>query len=182
VELTRLCSPAAKRIKQVLTPFFMGLDTGRMIARVGGLLKKSMLDKGLLDYSYLIGYEVQPRYPLDKLLLSNYKVSVTPTSISVKIPVSKTLVKRHSKLVSHFYFELVLVTGLPDHGVPDADSTTSSLYAFEGLTEGVCTLRLPIASSAVNPYMLLLKLCSLEGNELAHHPRHYGMKVIATGR
>jgi hypothetical protein len=38
-------------------------------------------------------------------------------------------------------------------------------------------LRLKIPVRKV-PWMVLLKVSCMEGNELAVHPRHYGMKVV----
>src|SRR4051812_3276379 len=44
---TKLCSPAAKRMAITLRQHLRGLDTGRLIARFTGLLRKAFHKKGM---------------------------------------------------------------------------------------------------------------------------------------
>jgi hypothetical protein len=154
---------------------------------VGAAIKKALNEGCSSVYSHLLDYEIQPYYPLSRLLFSVPKLEMGAGQLHVSIAIDRALVKRLSPLVSHFYFELVLLQGVPGAArgerVPEVESTISPLYAFEGLEPCVCHLQLhekPPAQKG-EPWMLLLKFCSLEGTELAHHPRHYGMKVIAVG-
>src|SRR5689334_16678424 len=48
---TKVCSPAAKRISAVLWQHLHSLNTGRIIARMSGLLKTTLRTKGKLDFS-----------------------------------------------------------------------------------------------------------------------------------
>jgi hypothetical protein len=57
----------------------------------------------------------------------------------------------------------------------------SSLYPFtEWIEKSVCSLSIELPANK-KPWMVLLKVNCLEGNELAVHPRHYAMTVVAVG-
>lgn len=177
--LTRQASPAARALRQALFPFLNGLDTGRFIARVSALLRKALTEAGRLHYAYLLHYEVQPRQPLGALLLAGYAVQLDGGQVRMIVPGGRKVVKRHSPLVSHYYFELVLLTGIPGEGSLQVDSVESKLYPIDGAADR-CVLAMDLPEASV-PWMALLKVSCLEGNELAYHPRHYGMKVVAVG-
>lgn len=178
---TKLSSPAARRLRRCLSETFRGLDLGRVNARFGALLKKALHQNGRFDFSAFTGYEFQKDHPLDRLLLAPYTVQTVHGEVQVRIPPALNAVKQKSALVSHYYFDLVLVWG--DAGLDGGlrlDSVSSPLYVFGGTGEGGCELVLSLPESGM-PWMLLLKTSCLEGNEMAHHPRHYGMRVVAVG-
>lgn len=183
--LIGVSSPAASELRRALQPYLAGLDTGRFVARVGAALKKALQEGDVSLYQYLLDYEVQPHYPLDRLLFSSPKVVLHEWQLTVTLALGPAWVKRLSRLVSHIYFELVLLQGTPkavdERGVLDVDSVTSPLYDYALLLNTDCCLQLPAPLATGGPWLLLLKLCALEGNELANHPKHYGMKVIAVG-
>jgi hypothetical protein len=175
---TKLTSPAAKRIVQRLGAHLRGLETGRILARMGGKLKKPLHQKGVMDYSALEGFELQPYHPLAALLDAPYKAEAGAEAVTVTIPIDKHTVKRHNGIVSHYYFDLVLLWG--DPGREDGlrvESETSGLYGFSGEKKSVCALSVPLPGNGA-PWMALLKVNCLEGHELAVHPRHYGMRVV----
>ena len=174
------CSPAAKRLRGCLSQVFRGLNVGRAQARFSGFLKKAILRKGYLDFSAFAGYDFQQEHPLGSLLLAPLAVEIGGGEARVRIEPDAGAVKQKNALVSHYYFDLVLVWG--NAGVDGGlrlDSVSSALYPF-GTAHQVCKLSLALPESRA-PWMLLLKTSCLEGNELAHHPRHYGMKVVAVG-
>ena len=57
------------------------------------------------------------------------------------------------------------------------DSIESKLYAFGEEPIEICELRLPLPEDDVQ-WIVLIKVSCLEGNEMAVHPKHYGMKVM----
>jgi hypothetical protein len=57
----------------------------------------------------------------------------------------------------------------------EIESDPSKLYDFND--KGSCVLRLELPVWNL-PWMVLLKVSCMEGNELALHPRHYGLKVV----
>lgn len=177
----KLSSPAAKRLRMCLSPLFRGLTVGRVNAGFGEQLKQAFLLKGRFDFSFFTGYEFQKEHPLDSLLLVPYTVRVDGGAVWVRIPPDAKAVKAKSGLVSHYYFDLVLVSG--DAGHDDGlsvDCVSSALFAFDTRYEQGCQLSLSLPEGG-EPWMLLLKISCLEGNELAYHPRHYGMRVVAAG-
>ena len=71
-----------------------------------------------------------------------------------------------------------VLSGLPEaSGGLKTVSTESRLYAFEDGRKEDCIMSLPLPEAEV-PWTVLLKLSCLEGNELAAHTKHYGMKVV----
>lgn len=61
-----------------------------------------------------------------------------------------------------------------------AVTKSSALFSFADREAKNVELVLPMPTP-VTDWMLLLKISCLEGNELAMHPKHYGMKVEKTG-
>ena len=177
---TVLFSHAARRIKNKLSDFLRGLETGRFLARVGGLLKKAYKPSGEISFSLLQDYELQPYRPLGDLLSGGYMVEEKDQQLIVTLPVDATAVKRLSSLITAFYFEIILLYGDPliDNGLK-LENEISPLYNFTQKDGVKCTLALDIPNKT--PWMLLLKVSCHEDDSLALHCRHYGMKVIRTG-
>ena len=174
----KLCSPAASRLLTALLPYRFGFENWRVHVHFTTLLRKGMKGR-YVSYACLKGAELQKAYKLDHLLHSPVTVTQPGYNVAVQVPIRPTSVHRHSNLVSDFYLEAILVSGDPFSGAPlKVESVQSPLYAYESLPNTTCTLQLPITEK---PWILLLKFCSLEGNEVAAHARHYAMKVIEVG-
>lgn len=177
-----LSSPAAKRLRDCLQGVFRGLDVGRVHARFSARLNQALLANGRFDFSAFAGYDFQKYHPMDSLLLAPAMAKTEAGRALVQIALDSRAVKKKSSLVSDYYFELVVVWG--DVNVANGlrlESACSPLYPVGVAAEQLCELSLPLPGSGM-PWMLLLKISCLEGNELAHHPRHYGMKVVAVGK
>jgi hypothetical protein len=91
------------------------------------------------------------------------------------------VVKQHNQLVTDFYFEAILLYGdvLKKRGM-QTEYAVSTPYSFTHTITGDCKLVLPLPSKK-QPWILLLKVSCLEGNEMAMHAKHYGMRVVALG-
>ena len=177
-DLMKQCSPAAKRLLDALWPYRQELETGRIQAPFTGLMRKGVKGR-YFSYTPFKGVELQKAYPLGSLLKCPVEVTQAGYSVVVQMPIKPAHVHRHSPLVSDFYLEAVLISGDPLAGLPlKVESTTSPLYAYENMPSTTCNLQLPLSEK---PWILLLKFCSLEGNELATHAKHYAMKVIEVG-
>jgi hypothetical protein len=177
-ELTKVCGPAAKRIRQALAPHLRGLKPGRIQNRFKNLLCTGC-KASQFSYAPFKNIEIQKPWPLDALLKSQISVTQEQGMVLVQVPIAPDLVHRHETLVSDFYLDLVLVSGDPFTGeLLDTANSTSPLYFYDNLPSTTCTLQLQLLEG---PWMLLLKLSSLEGNQVAHHWKHYGMKVVACG-
>lgn len=180
-DLSRICGPAAREVVQQLRPFFKGILAGRITLRISNGLRKALKEKKRMDFSALHGLEMQRDYPLHQLLMAPYRIAVCGGCLNITIVVEKDSVKKQNRLVTHFYFEAVLLSG--DAGMGDGlrrESTDSRLYSFDEEGREDCVLSLPLPPNGTC-WMALLKLSCLEGNEMAVHPKHYGMKVVATG-
>jgi hypothetical protein len=177
---TVIFSHAARRIKNKLSDFLRGLETGRFLARVGGRLKKAYTASGKISFSLLEDYELQPYRTLSELLCGGYRVDEENQRLIVTAPVDATAVKQLSSLVTAFYIEIILLYGDPliDNSLK-LESEISPLYNFKQKVGAKCTLAIDIPKKT--PWMLLLKVSCHEGDSLALHCRHYGMKVIKTG-
>jgi hypothetical protein len=177
----KLSSPAAQRLKCCLAEALRGLQAGRLIARLGARLKEALQRDGRFHFGCFAGYDFQREHPLDRLLLSAYRVTTAGGEARLSVPLYRGAVRQKSAQVSHYYFELVLVWGDAGRdGGLRRDSVSSPLYSFGVDTAPHCELSLALPGCGA-PWMLLLKTSCLEGNELAHHPRHYGMRVVAVG-
>lgn len=179
-ELTKIISPAAKRIRAALEPHTRNITTGRLNIRICSALRRSFKEKNRLQLAYLKGMELQREHPLEEMLVSGYCVSADEQNIEIKIPIEEGSVKTFNRLVTHYYFEAVLLHGDPgmERGLKTI-RVESALYPYHSERESVCLLTLALPEA--EDWCLVLKLSSLEGNELAAHTKHYRMKVIAAG-
>ena len=177
-DLSKITGPAASKVVQLLRPFLRGIDGGRLTLRISNALRKGLKEKKRLDLSALEGAEMQRDHPLHQLLLAPYRLLVEDWMFKIKIRIESNCVKKQNSLATHFYFEAVMVYGdvAAENGLR-VESTGSRLYAFGEEPEEVCELSLPLLEEEVS-WMVLLKVSCLEGNEMAHHPKHYGMKVV----
>jgi len=178
---TPITNAAASRIMGWLEPYLRGLDKGRLHAVVGGKLKKALNRDGRMHFDFLEGCDIQKRHPLGELVKEPVWVEAGKGRVRITLAVTGHTVKRHSKLVSGYYFTAVLLFGNAERGGGlRVRSTESGLYAFDAGLEEACVLSLKLPPRGV-PWMVLFKASCLEGNELALHARHYGMKVVKTG-
>ena len=177
----KISAPAAGRIIRRLSPYLSRLDTGRLNARISGRLRKALKEQGRLCLTSLQGMDMQPQHRLEKLLQADALVKVDAQEITVSIPVKEYTIKRHSGIVTAYYFELILLWG--DAGsdkslrVEEADSP---VYRVEEDYSTECRLNLVLPPEG-QPWIALLKVSCIEGREMAAAPRNYGMKVIAVG-
>lgn len=177
---SKIASPAAKRIVQKLHPFLQDLHTGRLIARLSGLLIKTINQKGHMDFSLLNDFEFQ-QPALSKLLFTDVDVVQKGGDISLHIPVYPGVVARRGNLVKGFYFEAILLFGdLAAVNGLRIDSTISKLYSFGDKREHNCVLVLQLPASGV-PWMCILKAICQEADRPSVSPRHFGMKVVGVG-
>lgn len=178
VSATEIVSPAVKRIRNKLEAYTHKLDTGRLHGRLTGLLNKTYKAKGFIDYSGLKGFEFQPDHPLARLLLTQYEVNKGFEFTELLIPVTSGVLKKHNDLVTDFYFEGILLFGNPLADEPlQTAYALSKPYSFTDTVEEDCKIVLPLPEKNV-PWMLMLKVSCLEGNEMAVHVKHYGMRVV----
>lgn len=177
-DVTKIISPAAKKIRIALLPYLRGLSTGRLNVRIGNALRKSLKEKDRLELGHLNGIELQAEHPLDEILISGYHVSFDEKRVRIEIPIQKDSVMPMNRLVTHYYFEAVLLYGNAgtENGL-QTESVESALYPVHENGKSICVLELELPEK--DDWCVLLKLSSLEGNELAVHTKHYRMKVIS---
>ena len=174
-----ITGPIAKRICQIMQPFTDGLDTGRQTIAMINLLNKSMAKNAAIDYSFFTNYEFQKEHPLDELLEGGYKLTVKKDMLCVEIDLSFEPMKRHNKIATHYYFELIILYGNPTkENKLRVETEQSLLYSFTETYDGMCSMSLQIPKQ--KPWMLVLKASCMEDNLPAHHPKYYGMKVVGT--
>jgi hypothetical protein len=177
VDLSKISGPAARRVVQKLRPFMKGIEAGRITLRVSNALRKFLKEKKHLSLSALKGEEMQRDYPLHQLLLVPYEVIAEDSTCRIRIGIEEKCVKKQNALATHFYFEGILLFGdlETDNGLR-TEHAESKLYAFGGEPKEICELNLSVPDAG--EWIVLLKVSCLEGNEMAVHAKHYGMKVV----
>jgi hypothetical protein len=177
VEATKIVAPACKRILTALQPYLRGLDTGRLNNRLSNPLRQSLAQKKRLELSYLKGIELQRDHPLEDMLKVPYKIIIDKKNVSIEIAIEKDTVKPFNRLVSDYYFEAVLLYGDVNKAKAlKTETVESALYPIYSKAKTKCVLSVSLPKK--EDWCLLLKLSSLEGNEMAVHPKHYRMKVV----
>lgn len=179
-----ICSPAASRVVQRLRDFTKELSMGRVTARISGKFTKTFNNRKTLDYSLLRGFDFQPEKTIDKILGTLFSITINQyeESIAIHIPVREDTVTKLNGIVTDYYFEGILLYGDPlKERSLNVEYTVSKPYQFDvkKISEE-CVLSLPLTAE-MTPWMLLLKVSCLEGNEMAANSRHYGMRVLEVG-
>jgi hypothetical protein len=178
VKLNKIVSPIASTIKKRLMPFLEGLETGRFVANVSGLLRKEYYKSGKLDFLGLIDYDIQPYHKLQKLLRYAYTVEVKNNEVIIEIPVGEGTVPKGNSQMTGYIYEGILMYG--DVTKPKSlrtDSETSPIYEFRLKTNTTCRLSLILPSGKVS-WMVMLKLSCVYGKERADYKKYHGMKVV----
>jgi len=172
-------APAAKRIVGRLRPFIEGLSVGRITVRISALLRKQYNKNGNVDYTFMQGFDLQPDYPMKRLLKAPLHITTDKEVIDLRIPVAPYWIEPQGKLVTHYYFELVVISGdCTRDGALRTETETSAVYSIVGAEQEDCRFVMPVGT---RPWLAVLKLCCIEGQELAVSPKDYGMQVIAVG-
>jgi hypothetical protein len=174
-----ITAPAARRIVNKLRPFLDHLSTGRITVKVSGRLRKQWSKSGIADYTYMNGFDLQPEHPIEQLLQVPVGVKTEERSLEVFIPVEKQTVKRNSKLVTGYFFEVIMISGdCTQDDELKLTSGRSGLFRIGSVVEKECRLSAPIAG---RPWFAILKVSCVEGKNMATEPGNYGMKVVAAG-
>jgi hypothetical protein len=175
----KVLMPAASAILRRLAPYTRSLTMGRVTIKIAGKLLKPFLETKKIKLGMLKGFDFQPEFPLDRILEADYAINTEGKRIIIRIDLEKGTVKPQNNLVTDYYFESILLYGYPDKekGLK-INSAESILYAFSSKKRGICELELA-AAPTISPWLLLLKINCLEGNEPASHSKNYALQIIA---
>jgi hypothetical protein len=173
-------SPVASRLKAWLEPYTYRLETGRLQGKLTAALVKSFLESGETQFTYLKDFEFQKEFPFSKHH-GNFPVKIKDDAVEIQLPVYNYSVDKQSPIVTAYYYELIVIGGDPmKDGPVFRDSVTSPVFEFEK-TYGECVMEIDLPGNGL-PWMVMLKLHTIElGSEMAVHPRHYAMRVVAVG-
>jgi hypothetical protein len=172
-------APATSRILKKLKPFMKGLDIGRLNAHISGLLRTSITETGKLSLACLNKLDFQRDHPIGRLLGVDPKTEITTHEFILSLLIIDNTIKWRNTLVTNYYFELILLYG--DAGKANGlrfESEKSDVYEIERDYELTLKLRLVLPEQ---PWIALLKVNCIEGDEPARSWRLYGMKVIGAG-
>lgn len=176
---TETCSAAAKQILLKLKPFTQRM-TGRMNVRLSGKMRSAKKITGFYNYGLLIGFELQKDHPLDALYKGIYTVKYDNGKLEIAVTINEGDVQQHNGIVTAYYFEAVLVSGdAMVHNSLRVEDDRSDLYYFNQKYNATELFQFIVPDNTT--YLLLLKVACMEGNEMAYHSKHYGMKVIGVG-
>ena len=172
--------PATKRILDRLQEWTRGFELGRINATINSRLKRSYLEDGKISFKYLLGLDLQPKRTLRRLLDAIPYAKVTD-EIAIKVWGSNETIRVQRSIYTDYYYELIMVWGDPmkEKGLR-VDSVESPVYPKEIEEPKTYLLKIEVPTTK-QPWMALLRVACMEGNEMAYHPRHYAMKVMAVG-
>ena len=176
---TETCSAAAKQILLKLKPFTQKM-TGRMNVRLSGKMRSAKKMTGFYNYSLLNGFELQKDHPLDALYKGIYTVKNDNGKLELAVPINEGDVQQHNGIVTAYYFEAMLLTGdAMVHNSLRVEDDRSDLYYFNQKYTASALFQFIVPDNT--PYLLLLKVACMEGEQMAYHAKHYGMKVVRVG-
>ncbi len=175
----RAAAPAARRISIALAPYTADLQKGRLIAAISGRLLRCLRTEGAMRLSALVGLELQPEYPLGRLLNLSYRVESNESEgrLRVRMPKSDvTPVKLRNRLVDGFRITAVVLSGDPaeDAGLHSQVVDTGRLPAIGESGE----LTLELAVNVDEDFLLALRVECFEEGGPGIHPGTRAMRVI----
>jgi hypothetical protein len=174
---SRTVSPAGSRIQRVLEPYFNGIKKGHLFNRMMPQLRRSFKEKSCIDLKYLKDVECQEDHRFRDMLLDPYSFVVDEKNVRIEIPIGEGAVKQTGTLVTDFYFQAILLYGDPsiENGLRSR-SIESPLFPIDLEKKTKCIMKMKLPKE--DNWVLLLKINSLEGNQMAANPKHYRMKFV----
>ncbi len=125
------------------------------------------------------GFDLQREYPIYNLLKEDVHIEQHGRTLIISIPLTKNTIKRLNKLVTNYWFELILLYGNAyKENSLRTEIEESPVYEIEKNYNEYHKFNITVPEQ---PWIALLKISCIEGNELAMHPKLYGMKVVAAG-
>jgi len=172
---------AVKRILDKLHPWVHNLELGTLRMKMSAKLRQRMAKEGKTDFMLMKDLDIQPWRPLNALLRAPYSVQVSKDEVVIKLDLRGQNLDLKNSIATDFYFDAVIIWGNPmlEKGLK-VDGVESKLYPIENVKEKQCVLRLDLPVKR-EPWMVMLKVSCLEGNEIGVSPRLYGMKVVEVG-
>jgi hypothetical protein len=178
---TRITNLAAKRVTNKLQSFLEHLIIGRTTARIAGAIKKSLLEHNRMDYSFLEGLDFQARdYDFGKLVTALLFVKEEKGVLFVSMSLGKGQIKKHSKLATGYFAELILLFGDPgDERSLRIDSTATDVYSFDDERPSInCVLSIQLPEK--QPWMVMVKV-GCTGKYVENAAKYKAMKVVRVG-
>lgn len=180
-EASKVVFPAASALLNKLIPCTRHMVMGRITLRLAQKLAPVFKETGALDFRNLPEFEFQPNYPFHHLVKCAPTIDEDETGVTVSIPVGPGRMVRLSKALTHYYFELILLSGNPTQ--PQSlrvEMETSAVFSYENkeLKDVVLSMIKPARKL---PWMLLLKVNTMQGNKVVEQGRYCRMKVVAVG-
>jgi hypothetical protein len=180
VQAMKIVSPVAATIVNGLFKYIQGLTTGRLSSRICANLLKHYNATKQISFTPLTNMDIQPQYPLAKLIFTQYACSIKEKQIELEVKAYPEAIKKQNNLLTEYFFELILVEAVGESfNKIQSNYVVSKPYYFNANYFEGCVLTLPIPKSSIN-WMVLFKISCTEGNEMALHSKHYAMKIIYT--
>jgi hypothetical protein len=177
----QLVSPAVNRIINAMDSWLVQLETGALPNKIRKLLMKDKNFDGTIRLSRLNELDWQEKFTLGKIYRGNHWLMQKEHTIMLQFESGRSKMNKLNKLVTNYFVELVLLWG--DASIDGGLQTSyaiSPLFSFAQTEVMENQLYLDIPDD--EPWIAMIKVSCLEGNEMASHARHYGMKVVGVNR
>ncbi|MEO6405379.1 MAG: hypothetical protein ABIY51_11085 [Ferruginibacter sp.] len=169
---------AADRILAKLNEWTRGLQLHNVRMTMSGRLIKRLNETEDVDYKYMPDIEIQPYKPLSALLKSPYRVDLEKEQVVITIDLTGRNIELKNSIATDYFFDAIILWGDPmKEKSLRVNDVESKLYAIKSKEDETCVLSLDLPVKK-EPWLVLLKVSCLEGNEYAINARHYGMKVV----
>ena len=181
---------AAAELIQALEPFTCSKAVdgtysaySRNAQRFAALFSKSMIAVGKMGWSYFYNVDLNPNCRLNDLMKHDYEISLNNNMATLKILLSDNMVdKLRDKEATHFYFELILISGDPakknslrsEHDISEDYPYKNHSYFDKG-PKRYCELSVIVPEK--KPAIIILKAATRAGR-FTTGPNHEGLKVL----
>ena len=180
------CMSSAGELVNKLQPYTENFHHSHNTQRFAAGLNKALVSRGKMNYSYFDGMEIHKKYPIATVMSTQWEIKEKKKMFSVHNRIRPGIVDPlRNRSLTHFCFELILVSGDPANPVKlRTESDRSDMYEIKpdrrtGISnESICSLSVLLPDK--KPFMVLFKVAGYEKNFLSGSS-HHAMRVIRTG-
>jgi hypothetical protein len=177
-EAIRITTPLVRQFLNSISHHLKRHYGERMFLRMNHAFKKCLKKNGRVDYSATKDFVFYPRNPFPHQIAGSCSTRLNADKTRLQVEIKPFDIPPQNGLVTEYYFQLILVTGDPnEENRLEVETMESPLFPYGQDRTNTVSFETDLPED--KPWLAMIKLNSLEMNELAVHARHYGLVVVS---
>lgn len=180
--ITATANRASKQVMDLLAVYTQRMSLGTASSRISGAFKKSYLEKGKIDFSYLPGIQFQEDYRIDRLYSGMVTSAIEKGTIHIRVGYGQATIKQHIKRNECYQFTAIMLYGDPmkERGIKIETDETPIFYFKDHPVHEYCYLSL-ILPAKKRPWIVLIHLACKMEKRIYAGSKYHAMWVVTVG-